>query len=53
MESGMENSLAWFKKKSLSEDIAKELYNSMVKVSLDSETVNLMESGHLPLLSRL
>lgn len=38
MESGMENSLAWFKKKSLSEDIAKELYNSMVKVSLDSET---------------
>ena len=38
MESGMENSLAWFKKRSLSEDIAKELYNSMVKVSLDSET---------------
>ena len=38
MESGIENSLAWFKKKSLSEDIAKELYNSMVKVSLDSET---------------
>ena len=38
MEAGMENSLAWFKKKSLSEDIAKELYNSMVKVSLDSET---------------
>uniref|UniRef100_A0A6C0CE70 Uncharacterized protein n=1 Tax=viral metagenome TaxID=1070528 RepID=A0A6C0CE70_9ZZZZ len=38
MESGIVNSLAWFKKKSLSEDIAKELYNSMVKVSLDSET---------------
>ena len=38
MESGMENSLAWFKKKSLSEDIAKELYNDMIKVSVDSET---------------
>ena len=38
MSSGVENSLAWFKKKSLSEDIAKELYNDMVKVSVDSET---------------
>ena len=38
MEAGMENSLSWFKKKSLTEDIAKELYNNMVKVSLDSET---------------
>jgi hypothetical protein len=38
MASGIENSLAWFKKKSLSDDIAKELYNSMIKVSVDSET---------------
>ena len=38
MAAGIENSLAWFKKKSLSEDIAAELYNSMVKVSVDSET---------------
>jgi hypothetical protein len=38
MESGIENSLAWFKKKTLSEDIAKELYTPMVKVSVDSET---------------
>jgi hypothetical protein len=38
MDSGMENSLAWFKKKSLSADIAKELYNNMIKVSVDSET---------------
>lgn len=38
MQSGIENSLAWFKKKTLSEDIAKELYTSMVKVSVDSET---------------
>ena len=38
MTAGVENSLAWFKKKSLSEDIAKELYNDMVKVSVDSET---------------
>ena len=38
LESGLENSLAWFKKKTLSADIAKELYTSMVKVSVDSET---------------
>ena len=38
MESGIENSLAWFKKKSLTPEIAKELYTPMVKVSIDSET---------------
>ena len=38
MDSGIENSLAWFKKKSLTEEIAKELYTPMVKVSIDSET---------------
>jgi hypothetical protein len=38
IQDGLDNSLAWFKKKSLSEDIAKELYTPMVKVSVDSET---------------
>lgn len=38
MDSGIENSLAWFKKKSLTPEIAKELYTPMVKVSIDSET---------------
>ena len=38
MQSGIENSLSWFKKKTLTKDIAKELYTPMVKVSVDSET---------------
>ena len=38
MESGMENSLAWFKKKSASRDIAETLFNRMIKVSTDRET---------------
>ena len=38
VDSGIENSLAWFKKKSLTPEIAKELYTPMVKVSIDSET---------------
>ena len=35
---GVTNSLEWFKKKSLDISVAKELYNSMIKVSKDSET---------------
>lgn len=38
MDSGIENSLAWFKKKSLTSEVAQELYTPMVKVSVDSET---------------
>ena len=38
MNSGVENALAWFKKKTLTPEVAKELYTPMVKVSVDSET---------------
>ena len=36
--SGIENALAWFKKKNLTPEVASELYNPMVKVSVDAET---------------
>jgi hypothetical protein len=35
---GIENSVAWFKKKNPNADVIKELYTPMVKVSRDSET---------------
>jgi len=38
MNDGIENSLAWFKKKNPNGDVIKELYTPMVKVSLDAET---------------
>ena len=53
LESGLENSLAWFKKKTLSADIAKELYTPMVKVSVDSETGEPNGKWAPTLLSRL
>lgn len=35
---GMENSLAWFKKKNPNKEVVKELYTPMVRVSIDAET---------------
>jgi hypothetical protein len=38
LQDGISNSLAWFKKKNPNEDVIRELYTPMVKVSRDSET---------------
>ena len=38
LQDGITNSLAWFKKKNPNEDVIKELYTPMVKVSTDPET---------------
>ena len=38
MNDGIENSLAWFKKKNPNVDVIKELYTPMIKVSRDAET---------------
>jgi hypothetical protein len=38
LQDGISNSLAWFKKKNPNEDVIRELYTPMVKVSRDPET---------------
>ena len=38
LQDGISNSLAWFKKKNPNEDVIRELYTPMVKVSIDPET---------------
>jgi len=38
LKEGQKNALAWFKKKTISEELIKEIYNPMVKFSTDRET---------------
>ena len=38
IEGGVENSMAWFKKKNLSREVVENLFNPMIKVSTDKET---------------
>ena len=38
IDGGVENSMAWFKKKNLSREVVENLFNTMIKVSTDKET---------------
>lgn len=38
IQGGVENSMAWFKKKNLSREVVENLFNPMIKVSTDKET---------------
>jgi hypothetical protein len=38
LKEGQKNSMPWFKKKSLSDELSREIYNPMVRFSIDKET---------------